>query len=340
MNIEYVEYNETEHLDQLVKLERHLWENQTEDELKAIFKWKYRKKYDFSNAFVALENDRLIAFRGFFINRYKVLNDVYPIAVFSDAVTHPKYRGRGVFSKLSNFGVQYLKENGIIGVLALSSNNKSSPGYLKLGAKALAEKETSFRFIYTNAFYGKTHRLSNFNNRLAKKHLKIAVFEGLTENLAKELSTFSAKHQTSLITLDKNISFWINRYAAPHFHYKFCLLYKKESLLGYVVCREVHTTKLSHVKILDIDFVNPKYLEILIKSVDYHTSCKIMTMYTTCFNSEGILNVRKMFPFKQKGSFKNVSSCILLKNISEVVDDTLLFDKKNWILNYIDLDNM
>lgn len=72
MNIVYTKYDPKKHLNQLVELEQNLWKDTTNDELKKIFSWKYPVDTPLKNAFVALDGDRLIAFRGFFINTYQL----------------------------------------------------------------------------------------------------------------------------------------------------------------------------------------------------------------------------------------------------------------------------
>lgn len=340
MEIEYVEYNEIKHLDELAKLEQYLWKGRSESDLKNIFKWKYQKSDNISNAFVALDQGKLVAFRGFFINRYKVQNKILPIAVFADTVTHPSYRGKGLFSILSKIGIEFLREHGVIGVLALSSNEKSSPGYLKLGCGVLTEKETSYRLLISSILPYKQFKIQNFNKRKERNSIKIATFDGMTEELATELAVFTDKHQHEAISLVMDYDFWMQRYAAPHWHYKFTLLYKNDILSGYVVYREVLTGKISHVKILDVNVIKSDYFKYLIQSVEYQTSCKLMTMYTTCFNCENMTNMRKMFPLKKTGNKSNASTCILFKKLSGDMDDSFFLRKENWKLSYIDLDNM
>lgn len=336
MKIEYTEYNEVEHLDKLVELEQYLWKDRSEADLKNIFRWKY-KNNKLTNAFVALEEGKLVAFRGFFINLYRIQNKILPIAVFADTVTHPSYRGKGLFSILSNLGMKSLREQGIIGVLALSSNEKSSPGYLKLGCKILAEKETSYRLITNNILFGKKYNIQKFDKKKKVNHINIVTFNGITEKLAKELSTFKEKNENRAISLNMDYDFWLQRYSAPHWHYKFTLLYKNNILYGYIIYREVFSTLISHVKILDFDIIKQDYFKYLIQSIEYQTSCKLIAIYTTCLNSE---NIKKMFPFKKKGNKKKVSTCILFKKLSDDIDDSFFLNKENWKLNYIDLDNM
>lgn len=72
MNIVYTKYDPKKYLNQLVELEQNLWKDTTNDELKKIFSWKYPVDTPLKNAFVALDGDRLIAFRGFFINTYQL----------------------------------------------------------------------------------------------------------------------------------------------------------------------------------------------------------------------------------------------------------------------------
>lgn len=80
----------------------------------------------------AFSGDRLVGLRAFM--RWDLLQgtDVWRCARAVDTATHPEYRGRGVFRKLTLAGIEQLEAEGIKQIFN-TPNGKSGPGYLKMG---------------------------------------------------------------------------------------------------------------------------------------------------------------------------------------------------------------
>ena len=75
--IEYDIYCPAKHLEQIAELEENLWEGKTASEIRKIFEWKYPEDINLVNGFVALDGDRVVGFRGFFIQDYTCLSVHY-----------------------------------------------------------------------------------------------------------------------------------------------------------------------------------------------------------------------------------------------------------------------
>ena len=99
------------------------------------FNWKHRDNpFGPSPGFLAELDGRIVAARFFlrwrFRNGTKMVETVRPV----DTVVHPSARRRGVFTKLTMYGLQQIYEGGD-GPVFNTPNAKSLPGYLKMGWK-------------------------------------------------------------------------------------------------------------------------------------------------------------------------------------------------------------
>jgi GNAT superfamily N-acetyltransferase len=98
-----------------------------------LFAYKHlRNVFGPSPAWVAVDQGRVVGFRAFL--RWEFLNGRRPVRALRavDTATHPDYRGRGVFSRLTRHGITAACAEGA-GFVFNTPNAQSRPGYLKLG---------------------------------------------------------------------------------------------------------------------------------------------------------------------------------------------------------------
>ena len=100
----------------------------------AFLAWKHRENpFGPSPAWVALHGDRVVGYRTFL--RWRFLDDLgRPVAAVRavDTATLPDYQGLGIFRSLTLRGVADLTLAGD-GIVFNTPNDKSRPGYLKMG---------------------------------------------------------------------------------------------------------------------------------------------------------------------------------------------------------------
>lgn len=99
----------------------------------AFFRWKHLEgPFGPSPILLAEDGDRLVGLRAFL--RWQLRRGERSLRAVRavDTATHPDYRGRGIFRRLTMGLVEELKTEGVDFVFN-TPNDKSGPGYLKMG---------------------------------------------------------------------------------------------------------------------------------------------------------------------------------------------------------------
>lgn len=120
--------------EQVVGLLRTALDKADDPHYPAFLRWKHRENaFGESPAWVALDGDRVVGYRTFLRWRFRTDDGGTLTAVRAvDTATHPDYRGRGVFRRLTLAGVAELTlaDDGIV---FNTPNRQSRPGYLTMG---------------------------------------------------------------------------------------------------------------------------------------------------------------------------------------------------------------
>ena len=107
----------------------------TDDPDEAFFRWKHDENaFGVSPSWVAVAPDgALVGLRVFLRWRFRQPDGTTVAAVRAvDTATHPDWRGRSIFSTLTLGALPDLREEGV-GMVFNTPNDKSMPGYLKMG---------------------------------------------------------------------------------------------------------------------------------------------------------------------------------------------------------------
>lgn len=111
----------------------------------AFFAWKHRRNsFGPSPAWVALESDRIVGFRTLMRWEFDTPNGPIGAVRAVDTATHPEHQGRGIFSALTKRAVAELRADGVHFVFN-TPNDKSRPGYLKMGWQPVGRLPTGLR---------------------------------------------------------------------------------------------------------------------------------------------------------------------------------------------------
>ena len=105
MEFTFRKYKE-EDREQVIKLLKHLWKFSDNDKHK-YFDWKYTQNpyTQTPMGFVALDKDKIVAFRGYMIQPMHYKENVFLNASLADTVTDPDYRRKGLFSKITEYSI-------------------------------------------------------------------------------------------------------------------------------------------------------------------------------------------------------------------------------------------
>ena len=111
-----------------------------------FFSWKHDENaFGASPMWVACDGDRLAAARAFmrweFVRGGSIVRAVRAV----DTATDPDYQGKGLFTALTLHGLDALRDEGIDFVFN-TPNEKSRPGYLKMGWREIGTVPTVVRF--------------------------------------------------------------------------------------------------------------------------------------------------------------------------------------------------
>ena len=111
----------------------------------AFFAWKHRENaFGVSPAWVALDGDQVVGFRT--LMRWEFATRTGPARAVRavDTATHPDHQGRGIFSALTRRAVDELRPDGVDFVFN-TPNDKSRPGYLKMGWQPVGRLQAGLR---------------------------------------------------------------------------------------------------------------------------------------------------------------------------------------------------
>jgi N-acetylglutamate synthase-like GNAT family acetyltransferase len=98
-----------------------------------LWNWKHvYNPFGKSPVLIAEENEEIIGVRAFLRWNYAQNGKIIRTCRAVDTATHPKYQGKGIFSKLTLALLEELQQEGVQAVFN-TPNTQSTPGYLKMG---------------------------------------------------------------------------------------------------------------------------------------------------------------------------------------------------------------
>jgi hypothetical protein len=128
--------------DEVILLFQYIW-GQNFDINKSKFEWKYERNPQEKRtiAIVALFDNRVIGFRGFFASVYVCKGKKIRVLSASDALVHPEHRRKGLFSKMTIKAFESYGNDYDV-CINMSSNQYSAPGNIKLGFEPIAVRKS------------------------------------------------------------------------------------------------------------------------------------------------------------------------------------------------------
>jgi GNAT superfamily N-acetyltransferase len=115
------------------------------------FRWKHLENV-FGRSFmiVAESEGRIIGFRALMRWRFEVDGRTFEAVRPVDTVTHPDFRGRGVFSRLTRTALDLLHED--VDLVFNTPNPNSLPGYVKMGWQVVGQVPVWIRLSHPARF--------------------------------------------------------------------------------------------------------------------------------------------------------------------------------------------
>jgi GNAT superfamily N-acetyltransferase len=247
-----IEIKLVKHLDkrgQLIDLFGLSFGHDTSNEM---WNWKYIQNpqaVDDHELVVALDNDKIIGARPFLIIEMWINNNKVRTAQHCDTMVHPEYRNQGIFNRMGQLAIQYLKETGYTLSYGLP-NAMSRPGFLKQGYKIVAPTEILFRITNPNKFFRyKLHNeiigtglgfiYSMISGAGRDKDIyhssssyEIEICDQVT-NQFHDLDDLRDKSVIDLVRSKNNLQWRFDRH--PKHKYQYILIKRGEVLEGYAV---------------------------------------------------------------------------------------------------------
>lgn len=122
------------------------WEK--DDPNEAFFRWKHLENPAGRSAmWVAVDGGEIVGLRAFLRWRWQSVDGSVIESVRAvDTATRPDHQGRGIFTDLTLTGVDALRDEGVSFVFN-TPNDKSRPGYLKMGWQVVGRVPLSLRLL-------------------------------------------------------------------------------------------------------------------------------------------------------------------------------------------------
>ena len=197
---------------------------------------------------VAVDNGRIVGARPFRFTEMWLGNKKVKTAQHCDTMVHPDYRGKGIFNKMGQFAIGYLKDNGY----ALSYGFPapiSRPGFLKQGYRIVAETENMFRVVHAQKLLsyklgskilaeGLGYFYDAFFNTQAKKitratdSFQVEVFDRFTDDL-KDVDELRDKSGINLVRSESYLQWRFDKH--PDHNYRYVIAKRDGKLWGYAV---------------------------------------------------------------------------------------------------------
>jgi len=270
---------------------------------------------------VALDNNKVVGYRGFVSSLWQINQDVIKVLYPSSVNVHNEYRRLGLFSKMTNACFELYSESYDF-FLNTSSNTKSTPGYIKSKWIVLGEKDYLYKFA--NPLSMKKQN-PTYQVRISDK----VPFKEICA--INEYSTFQKNNIKSYIRS--------HEYASWLFHnpfYKFVIIEQNTKPLSYCC----FTIKGNTCSIIDFDMINSskELLEIILNTIRKKYNNKLFNCYLAK-NSSAYQNA-----FKKSGFITSNISPIRKIFKKELTPFLIRPVKKNYLeddylINNIDLRN-
>ena len=107
-----------------------------------FWKWKHvNNPFGESPVLLALDDEEIVGLRAFMRWQWQYKGKTYPAFRAVDTATHPDYRGRGIFKKLTTQLVDKIIKDEPHSFIFNTPNDMSRPGYLKMGWEILGKPE-------------------------------------------------------------------------------------------------------------------------------------------------------------------------------------------------------
>ncbi len=358
MAITYRLFEHTKDLEQQRRLFRACFPenvNASSDSHEHYF-WKFHsfpaelKSYEYG----AYDGDELIGYYAAIPYRYTINGAPKLCGMVCDVMTHPKMRGRGVFTGIGHFATDAMKQAGVDFVTGYPIRPEVIPGHLKVGWKIVFNLPMYIRPVRFNSFLPKTISFLAFafnpflnifhfvirliNRRNSNYHCEILNREGFSQ--LKEYEAFFRKwkgQQSYSLVKDLELIKW--RTHAPGTDYRFIVVKEKNEMVGMAIARNTVLRNIPTLAVLDLMILKGRldcrsWIEgSLMRLAAEFRADALVTMMSRFWAKA--YNIKKIGFIKSPYEFS-----LIIKNLNPAMDDAASRAESNWHLMWLDSDDL
>lgn len=208
-----------EYTEQCADLEQYLWKEDKKDR-EVRFKWTYLDCPNFHKPLCIIavnENDEVLGFRGYFLNKFIINGIETTIAQLSDTVVSEKARRMGIFQKMTDFSLQYLKDNNVSLILNLSPSWPPYYGYKKMGFEDLSLFHSKYRFYWRQVYreYVLKCDRASWNKKdvvcINKTNRKYVISQSIDDAVLMQIDRLESTNRNHAVLSFDNIKWRIHR---------------------------------------------------------------------------------------------------------------------------------
>lgn len=329
----------------------------TEVEGDAHYHWKFS---DFpaavpSHAYVGEDGGTLIGFYAAIPYRYQIDGQVHVAGMVCDVMTHPEWRGKGVFTGIGRYSLQRLAEQGVAFTTGYPIRPEVLPGHLKVGWKVVQQMPMHVRPLGISSLLPGWLRplgavldpllrsVQRWTGRAASGYrtevhtraeflAEVAGGTGYTRFLADWLAG-----QPNALIKDADFLAW--RTGAPGAEYHFVCLYHQDVLVGLALARPTPLKGVRTLAVLDFMVLAPHctasvalhqgLLAVAVAHKADVVACMMSQAWASQYRLARSLYVRTPYVFS-----------LIAKRIGAAVSDAQIYDPTRWHLGWIDSDDL
>ncbi|KYC45241.1 MAG: hypothetical protein APG12_01696 [Candidatus Methanofastidiosum methylothiophilum] len=274
----YITKYKKEHKPDLIKFLAYFYKTLNYETRKKLFVWRYESNPYINSPFIylAFDGKKIIGFRAFVIQKFILKDKKFLLGTPADAVVHPQYRRKGLFSKLTEYAIDDMDKNSNIRFLvSLSANSASEAGNIKLGFVPIGKRKYVYKISLSNTLKS-IYRNNRFQKRDISigKNIKIEISKELrSDDISKLMNNFLNKNKIRNLKDDKFYN-WVFGSSSNDYIYVYYI--KNDVLLGYI-CLEKKSRLL--YSLVEYGYTQQHIIKQLIEVISKEISIPFLRLY-------------------------------------------------------------
>ncbi len=299
----------------------------------SLWNWKHEQN-PFGSSFVLLaeEDQTLIGLRAFMQWQWQWKGATYRAIRAVDTATHPQHQGKGIFKKLTLQQLQACKEEGVHFVFN-TPNDKSKPGYLKMGW--VEQGKMPLKFAFRNPLSLVYSKYLN-KNKFAAEGIDPTPAQTWPSEVSNLATNFSGENDFFFTKLSPQYINW--RYAVnPLFRYNYFT--DNENFL--LISRVKNHSFTKELRLVEFILLNSKADPAAVNKTmkkQVHQFCRANSINLISFSGRQYHIYKKYFNWMGILPVKNLGPVVTLKDVNMNERFPELMHVQNWAYSIGDME--